>query len=204
MLAPSRRSSSGKRPTSSARFGRDALGDAELVQRYLTRDEKNPVSLGRSVAATRENARSIREVISLEVWQVLNELHVFLGSDEAEAMYERDRDALYGRVQRSTQLCLGLMRSTMLHDAPLDFVWLGVLLERIGQTARLLDVQHHALDRRRRAARGPRDRALALAAARVLRVRGVHEAEPWQGDGAGGRGRSSSSSHAFLAPSATA
>jgi uncharacterized alpha-E superfamily protein len=33
----------------------------------------------------------------------------------------------------------------MLHDAPLDFVWLGVLLERVGQTARMLDVQYHAL-----------------------------------------------------------
>jgi uncharacterized alpha-E superfamily protein len=128
-----------------ARFGRDALGDAELVQRYLTRDLKNPVSLVRSIGAARENARSIREVISLEVWQVVNELHVFLASDEAEAMYEGDRDALYARVQRSTQLGLGLLRSTMLHDAPLDFVWLGVLLERVGQTARLLDVQYHAL-----------------------------------------------------------
>jgi len=127
------------------RFGRDALGDAEVVQRYLTSDEKNPVSLRRSSAAARDNARSIREVLSLEVWQVTNELHVFLASDEATAMYEADRDALYARVQRSTQLCLGLMRSTMLHDAPLDFVWLGVLLERVGQTARLLDVQHHAL-----------------------------------------------------------
>ena len=36
------------------RFGRDALGDAELVQRYLTRDEKNPVSLVRSIGAARE------------------------------------------------------------------------------------------------------------------------------------------------------
>jgi len=128
-----------------ARFGRDALGDAELVQAYLTRDEKNSVSLIRSIGAARENARSIREVISLEVWQVVNELHVFLASEEARAMYEGDRDALYARVQRSTQLGLGLLRSTMLHDAPLDFVWLGVLLERVGQTARLLDVQHHAL-----------------------------------------------------------
>jgi uncharacterized alpha-E superfamily protein len=33
----------------------------------------------------------------------------------------------------------------MLHDAPLDFIWLGLLLERIGQTARILDVHHHAL-----------------------------------------------------------
>ena len=32
----------------------------------------------------------------------------------------------------------------MLHDEPLDFIWLGVLLERVSQTARLLDVHHHA------------------------------------------------------------
>jgi uncharacterized alpha-E superfamily protein len=30
-----------------------------------------------------------------------------------------------------------------LHDAPMDFLWLGVLLERIGQTARTLDMHHH-------------------------------------------------------------
>jgi uncharacterized alpha-E superfamily protein len=128
-----------------ARFGRDALGDAETVQRYLTTDEKNPMSLRSTVGAARENARSIREVVSLEVWQTINELYVFLGSDDAAARYEDDRDALYARVQRSTQLGLGLLRSTMLHDAPLDFIWLGVLLERISQTARLLDVQYHAL-----------------------------------------------------------
>ena len=128
-----------------SRFGPRALGDADVVQRYLISDEDNSVSLRSSVAAARENARSIREVVSLEVWQVINELHVFLRSDEADQMYESDRDALYARVQRATQLALGLLRSTMLHDAPLDFVWLGVLLERVSQTARLLDVQYHAL-----------------------------------------------------------
>jgi uncharacterized alpha-E superfamily protein len=128
-----------------ARFGPRALGDAERVQHYLARDEENPVSLSRSIAAARENARSIREVISLEVWQVINELHVLVRSEEAGAMFEGDRDALFARVQRSTQLMLGLLRSTMLHDTPLDFVWLGVLLERVSQTARLLDVQYHAL-----------------------------------------------------------
>jgi uncharacterized alpha-E superfamily protein len=127
------------------RFGLHALGDAEVVQQYLALDEANPVSMRRSIAAARENARSIREVISLDVWQVINELHVFLASDEAPTIYEQDRYALYARVQRATQLTLGLLRSTMLHDPPLDFIWLGVLLERVSQTARLLDVQYHAL-----------------------------------------------------------
>ncbi len=128
-----------------SRFGVDALGDAAEVQRYLSLDVKNPVSIRRSIEAARENARSIREVLSLDVWQVVNELHMFLGEGEAEAMYDHDLDALYARVQRATQLALGLLRSTMLHDTPLDFIWLGVLLERVSQTARLLDVEHHAL-----------------------------------------------------------
>jgi uncharacterized alpha-E superfamily protein len=51
---------------------------------------------------------------------------------------------MYRHVRQMTQLCLGLLRSTMLHDEPLDFIWLGVLLERVSQTARILDVHHHA------------------------------------------------------------
>ena len=78
-----------------------------------------------------------------QVWQTINELYVFLGSSEAERMYEEDRDALFARIQRSTQLCLGLVRGTMLHDTPLAFIWLGVVLERMSQRARLLDVEHH-------------------------------------------------------------
>jgi len=128
-----------------SRFGRGGLSDPESIQRYLCLDHENPVSLASSISAARENARSIREVVSLEVWQTVNELFLFMCSDEASAMYASDRDALYARVRRSTQLALGLLRSTMLHDAPLDFIWLGVLLERVSQTARLLDVEHHAV-----------------------------------------------------------
>lgn len=138
-----------------ARFGAAALGDPETVQRYLARDEKNPVSLLRSIGAARENARSMREVVSLEVWQTVNELHVAFTSPDADEAFERDRDALLQLVQRSTQLALGLLRSTMLHDAPLDFIWLGVLLERVSQTARLLDVEHHALVADARSDRAP-------------------------------------------------
>lgn len=126
-------------------YGEEAHGDGELVQRYLARDLDNPVSIVRSVAAARENARSIREVIAQEVWEVINELHLWLGSGAADGDYAGHRHGFYRRVRNSSQLLLGLLRSTMLHDTPLDFIWLGMLLERTGQTARLLDVHHHAL-----------------------------------------------------------
>jgi uncharacterized alpha-E superfamily protein len=128
-----------------ARHGRDALADGEVVQRYLTFDPDDPVSLSSSILYARENARSVREVVSLEVWQTINELYVWFEGEEQTRLFDESRDAFYGRIRQATQLALGLVRSTMLHDTPLDFIWLGVVLERVSQTARLLDVQHHTL-----------------------------------------------------------
>ena len=121
-----------------------APGDAEAVQEYLTFKGDVAVSLCRSVAAARENARSVREVISLEAWESINELHLWLRGPAARALYDEHRYGFYRHVRRETQLCMGLLRGAMLHDAPLDFIWLGLLLERTGQTARILDVHHHA------------------------------------------------------------
>jgi uncharacterized alpha-E superfamily protein len=60
------------------------------------------------------------------------------------------------------QLVLGLLRGTMLHDAPMYFAWLGVLLERTGQTARILDVHHHAFTSVERVGASDTERAIAV------------------------------------------
>ncbi|MGK3959034.1 alpha-E domain-containing protein [Sorangium sp. So ce118] len=125
--------------------GEDAAADGELVQRYMSFDDENPTSLRSSSSAARFNARTIREVVSLEAWETVNELHLWMSSEQALEEFRSSRYAFYRRVRHLTQLCLGLTQSTMLHDTPLDFIWLGVLLERVGQTARTLDVHHHAL-----------------------------------------------------------
>jgi uncharacterized alpha-E superfamily protein len=124
--------------------GAEASGDGEAVQEYLSFRNDCSVSIARSVAAARENARSIREVISLEAWESINELHLYLSGGAGREEYKELRYGFYKRVRRDAQLCQGLLRATMLADAPLDFIWLGVLLERLGQTARILDVHHHA------------------------------------------------------------
>lgn len=126
------------------RHGEESAGWSEAVPRYMTWEEDNLTSILRSVAAVRENARSIREVLSLEAWETTNELYLWMSSPDARAEYDKDRYAFYRHIRRQVQLCLGLLRSTMLHDTPLHFIWLGVMLERVGQTARVLDVHHHA------------------------------------------------------------
>jgi uncharacterized alpha-E superfamily protein len=136
---------SGQLPTLLERDGAAAAGQGEVVQRYITWNPDNGVSLLNSVRAAREIARTIREVLSIEVWEEVNELYLWISDGASEAAYANHREDFYRKVRRSTQLCLGLVRSTMLHDEPMRFLWLGVMLERVGQTARILDMHHHTL-----------------------------------------------------------
>jgi uncharacterized alpha-E superfamily protein len=126
--------------------GDAALADGERVQHHLTWEERNLGSIRRSVAAARESARSIRDVVSLETWEAVNELHLYLSGAGREAWSE-DRHGFYRHVRQASQLCLGVVHATMLQDDAFDFIMLGVYLERAGQTARILDVHHHALSR---------------------------------------------------------
>ena len=137
---------SGEEEAFRARHGDAAFEDGEKVQHHLTWQDENLGSLVRSVAAARENARSIRDVVSLETWEAINELHLFMTGAGRDA-YQDDRHGFYRHVRQATQMCLGVVNGTMLHDDAFDFIMLGVYLERAGQTARILDVHHHALSR---------------------------------------------------------
>ncbi|MCA9501449.1 MAG: alpha-E domain-containing protein [Myxococcales bacterium] len=119
--------------------------DGERVQEYLTWNEENPSSVYSSLRAARENARTIRETISLEMWETLNDLWVWLRSKDAHKLYERNRTTFYSRLRDQCLLFHGIAQATMLHEAPFEFMRLGTALERAGQTARVLDVRHHAV-----------------------------------------------------------
>jgi uncharacterized alpha-E superfamily protein len=134
---------SGQYPALTEDLGAEAAGNGEAVQRYMTWAPDNSVSIRTSIRAAREGARSIREVIGHDIWEAANELYLWFMGEEAAAQYLHDRDEVYKHIRRSGQLCLGLVRSTMMHDEAMDFLWLGVMLERVGQTARTLDMHHH-------------------------------------------------------------
>jgi uncharacterized alpha-E superfamily protein len=127
--------------------GEELARDGELVQDYMVWELRNPSSLRASIQAVRWNARTIREHLSAEVWEHINGLHWWIDRDgSAKRTWGQDRHAFYNHIARTMALIAGLLRSTMLRDEPLDFIILGTMLERAGQTARILDVQHHALE----------------------------------------------------------
>src|SRR5262245_20629041 len=49
----------------------------ENVIRYLVHDTANPNSVVSCLSQARENARTVREVISTEMWEQLNELYIY-------------------------------------------------------------------------------------------------------------------------------
>jgi uncharacterized alpha-E superfamily protein len=127
------------------RIGAAPIDDGEAVQDYLTWDRTHPSSIHASLRWARENARTIREVMSVEMWEAINDTWLWLSGRAARRLYQRERDSFYVHLSKQCMLFHGVCYSTMLHEEPFVFMKLGRAVERVGQTARILDVKHHSL-----------------------------------------------------------
>jgi uncharacterized alpha-E superfamily protein len=119
--------------------------DEESVQHYLTWETSNLASIACSIAAARENARNIREVISAESWERINYYYLWMQSSQTRNLYDTDRSAFYNQIKRINPLIWGISEGTMSHGEAWDFFQFGKYLERACQTARILDVKYHIL-----------------------------------------------------------
>lgn len=136
---------SGERERFEKKYGAAAMDDGVLVQEYLTWDEECPVSIMSSLRNARENARTMREVISVDMWEALNDFWHWFRKGGARKLYSANRDGFYHHVRDWPHEFYGLSHASLMHDEPFDFMRLGMLLERGGQTARMLDIKHHML-----------------------------------------------------------
>ncbi|MBE9070900.1 alpha-E domain-containing protein [Leptolyngbya cf. ectocarpi LEGE 11479] len=117
---------------------------AENVLHFLTFDAEYPNSIRSCVKSARENARSVREIISSEMWEQLNEFYLRV----EEAAQSADSTNLYGfypEVKTASHLFAGVMEATMSHNEGWHFGRLGRFLERADKTARILDVKYFIL-----------------------------------------------------------
>jgi len=117
---------------------------AEDVLHFLTFDRKSSNSIISSVKSARENARSVRETISSEVWEQVNSFYLMV---EEAAQNEADLDlySFYPKIKLASHLFSGVMDATMSHSEGWHFGRMGRLLERADKTARILDVKYYIL-----------------------------------------------------------
>jgi uncharacterized alpha-E superfamily protein len=131
--------------TGDARIFRDRHGAAtqETVIEFLARDGGYPNSVASCIRAARENARSVREIISSEMWEQVNALYLLVRDSHGLAP-----DALpsyFHEVRMACDQFQGVTDSTMTHNEAWQFIGLGRTLERADKTTRLLDVKYFIL-----------------------------------------------------------
>ncbi len=126
---------------------RHGEGAAEKVVRFLSFDTAYPNSIVSCLRSARENARSIREVISSEMWEQVNSFYLMV-SEVAESGSLSDLSAVlkfFGDVKLQSHLFAGVMDATMTHNEGWHFGQIGRLIERADKTARILDVKYYIL-----------------------------------------------------------
>ncbi len=115
----------------------DTRLDIGLALDQLAYDANSPSAIAGAMLAARTSARSVREVISNEMWECLNVTGLRLARQRRAA--ERLGPHAYLRfISERAALFFGLADSTMSRDDAWRFLLLGRSLERVDMTARLL------------------------------------------------------------------
>jgi len=119
-------------------MGTEVDDDTEVtradVLALLAVDRNQPASIAYSLAAARENARRAREVVSTELWEVLNTTRARMPRKVAtDKVHE-----FFGWVRERAALAVGIIESSTSRDEAWSFFTLGRSIERADMTARLL------------------------------------------------------------------
>ncbi len=120
---------------------------AENVIRFLTFDANYPNSILSCLRIARENARSVRDVISSEMWQQVNAFYLMV-TEVAQSGSLSDLTTIlkfFEEVKLQSHLFAGVMDATMTHNEGWHFGQIGRLIERADKTARILDVKYFIL-----------------------------------------------------------
>ena len=115
--------------------------DEVRVLRFLVTADDNPGSILASLYYARENARTIRDIIPREAWELINALHHYARENQASALSKRGRFDYLNQIILRNQTLTGCLVGTMNRDAGYTFVSLGQNIERADMTRRFIDGQ---------------------------------------------------------------
>ncbi|MCP5494405.1 MAG: alpha-E domain-containing protein [Leptospiraceae bacterium] len=118
----------------------------ENVISFLALDKKNPNSILSSLHQARENARSVREIISSEMWRHINEMYLTVKENSTNAnITTGDSNPFFRKLITDSSTFIGLMDTTFSHGEAWHFGILGRYMERSDKTARIIDMKYYYL-----------------------------------------------------------
>lgn len=126
-------------------FEKHDEANAKTVVHFYMVDRDNPNSIIESIRAARENARSLRHLVSIELWTQLNMFYRWLEGLKRRDYDLRNLSKLCGQIKERCQLHTGIVEGTMFRDQALAFYLIGKQIERADQLTRLVDIKYHRL-----------------------------------------------------------
>jgi uncharacterized alpha-E superfamily protein len=105
----------------------------------LTADTSNPSSMVSSIATARENASQVREQISSEMWERLNQLYHETTQSRSAVADDSELLRLINAVREGSYTFYGVTDSTMSHGEGWHFIHLGRSMERACALSGLID-----------------------------------------------------------------
>lgn len=112
------------------------ISDEYQLTNTLLFDEENLNSVKSCISIARENARQVRERISTEMWQQLNQFYHYVEHVNMDAMWAAEPQEFLEQINEGAHLFHGITDSTMNHDQGWHFVEAGRFTERVLATSR--------------------------------------------------------------------
>ncbi|MGC1458640.1 MAG: alpha-E domain-containing protein [Steroidobacteraceae bacterium] len=114
--------------------------EREIVQ-FLLADAQNPGSISASLNVARENARTLRDILPTEAWEILNEFFQEFTVGLPSGLNRRTRHDFLKRIVVVSQTLAGVLEGTMSRTDAYTFMLVGRNLERADMTSRIVDVR---------------------------------------------------------------
>ncbi len=122
-----------------------SLATTETVFEFLAFRDENPNSITQCVNRARENARTIRDRISRELWQDINGLYLMVSKTKMDEEIAQGPHRFCSMIKFGCHRFHGVSDDTLPHDEGWHFLQLGRAIERAEMTARIVDVEYHNL-----------------------------------------------------------
>ncbi|MGC2201150.1 MAG: alpha-E domain-containing protein [Stellaceae bacterium] len=117
----------------------------QSVVNFYVIDSDNPTSIVSAIRFARENARTLRPLISTEMWVQLNVFYNRLTSLHPADLAPGNLAGLFASIKEACQTHTGITEGTFFRDQGWYFYQIGRYIERADQTTRLLDIKYHLL-----------------------------------------------------------
>lgn len=116
------------------------------VIKFMTIDANNPNSIYSCISKARENARTVRDAITIEMWFQINELYLSVQTRQKKKDWNDEvLNDFLKEIINGSHLFSGIMHSTFSHGEAWNFSMLGRMLERADKITRILDMKYYYL-----------------------------------------------------------